>query len=89
MYVTEAGFFRYKRLMFRINCVPEMFQRIMRSILTDCEGVVNFIDDIIVCGKTREEHDERLKRTLETLSRKGLILNKEKCVFEKNEIVFL
>lgn len=88
-FVTEAGLFRYKRLMFGINCAPEMFQRIMRSILADCEGVVNFIDDIIVCGRTRQEHDERLKRTLETLSRKGLTLNKEKCVFEKNEIVFL
>lgn len=65
-----------------------MFQRIMRSILAGCEKATNFID-IMVFGKTKEEHDERLKRVLETLTRKGVTLNKEKCVLGKNEIVFL
>ncbi|KAK2578707.1 hypothetical protein KPH14_012663 [Odynerus spinipes] len=88
-FVTEAGLFRYKRLMFGINCAPEIFQRIMRSTLDGCEGVTNFIDDIIVCGRTKEEHDKRLKRVLEVLKEKGLTLNKEKCVLGKKEIVFL
>ena len=88
-FVTEAGLFRYKKLMFGISCAPEMFQRIMRSILVGCEGVTNFIDDIIVCGRTKEEHDRRLDRVIEILSMKGLTLNEKKCVFGKNEIVFL
>lgn len=77
-FVTEAGLFRYKRLMFGINCAPEMFQRIMRSILVSCEGATNFIDDIIVYGeKNGKKHDERLKRVLETFTRKRLSLNKK------------
>jgi len=88
-FVTSSGLYRYKRLMFGINCAPEIYQRIIRSILRDCEGTINFIDDIIICGKTREQHDKRLEKVFETLREKGITLNKSKCVFRKKEITFM
>lgn len=45
-FVTDMGL--YKQLMFGISCVPEMFQRIIRSVLKGCERTINFIDDILV-----------------------------------------
>lgn len=88
-FVVDSGLYRYKRLMFGLNCAPEMFQRILRSILQNCEGVENFLDDIIVFGKTKEEHDRRLRKVRDTLEGKGLKLNDRKCVIGRQEIKFL
>lgn len=88
-FVIDSGLYRYKRLMFGLSCAPEMFQRILRTILQDCEGAENFLDDIIIHGKTREQHDDRLSKVCKTLEEKGLTLNQNKCKFAKNEIEFL
>ena len=47
------------------------------------------MDDIVVWGRTREEHDARLKRALATVRRSGLKLNKKKCVFGVTELTYL
>ena len=44
-----------------------MYQHIIQQALVDCERVGNISDDIIVHGKTTDEHDERLKQVLEKL----------------------
>lgn len=49
---TKRGLYRYKRLMFGINCAPEMFQRIMEQLLKGCQGCLNFMDDIIIFSKS-------------------------------------
>ena len=88
-FATHIGLRRYKRLMFGVNAAPEIFQRVLSGILRDIPGVTNFIDDILVFGKTKKEHDESLEKTLALLHAKGEKLNKEKCLFIKNELVFL
>ncbi|KAG5900313.1 hypothetical protein JTB14_026321 [Gonioctena quinquepunctata] len=52
-------------------------------------GVVNFLDDIVVSGKTVEEHFENLRQVLFQLDRNGLRLHREKCSFFENEIKYL
>jgi len=46
--------------MFGINCAPEMYQQVMQQVLQDCEGVHRIMDDIIIHGASKEEHDARL-----------------------------
>ena len=56
------------------------------------EGVENVdtsMDDIIVWGKTREEHDEAWLKVLQIAQKNNLKLNKEKCEFGVNELAFL
>ena len=53
--------------MFGISSAPEVYQHVIQQALSDYEGVGNISDDIIVHGKTTEEHDERLKQVLEKL----------------------
>ena len=53
--------------MFGISSAPEVYQHVIQQALSDCEGVGNISADIIVHGKTTEEHDERLKQVLEKL----------------------
>lgn len=53
------------------------------------KGVKNIEDDIIVHGKTREEHDVNLDKCLQRLSNKGLRLNQSKCSLLPNTLDFL
>lgn len=48
-----------------------------------------YIDDIIVYGSTKEEHDDRLKKVTDTLKENHVELNYEKCIFGVSEIMFL
>ena len=47
------------------------------------------IDDILITGKTQEEHDERLIAALERIQQVGMTLNKEKCEFSKDKVTYL
>ena len=57
---TPFGRFCFNRLPFGITSAPEHFQRRMSEILQDVEGAVCLMDDILVHGKSKEEHDQRL-----------------------------
>jgi hypothetical protein len=87
-FITPFGRFRCKRLPFGISSGPEVFQRVMRQILTGLEGVDCFIDDIVIWGTTLEEHDQRLRSVLERCRANGLTLNEGKCHVRRNEVKF-
>lgn len=88
-FITPRGLYRYKRLMFGITCAPELFQKIMERMLIQCDGVINFIDDILVYGDTEEEHDSRLGQVLQTLKDNNVLLNEGKCIFKTQSVDFL
>lgn len=88
-FITSKGLYRYKRLMFGITCAPEIFQKTLERMLLKCEGCINFIDDILIFGKDKEEHDQRLERVLKTLEENDVVLRKDKCLINKTEIQFL
>lgn len=54
-----------------------------------CDGVINFIDHILVYGKDEKEHDERLQKVLDVLDRNNVLLRKEKCQYRMNKVQFL
>ena len=88
-FITPFGRYRYNRLPFGITSAPEHFQKRMQSILSDMEGTVNMIDDILVYEKDQEEHDERLEKVLNRIEGAGITLNSEKCDFSKSKVTFL
>jgi hypothetical protein len=88
-FATHMGLYRYKRLMFGINAAPEHYQRIIRNVLQDCEGVQNISDDIIIHGKTQEEHNVRLDKVLTKLHSSGLTANKRKSRFSITKLEFM
>uniref|UniRef100_A0AAV2J0Y9 ribonuclease H n=1 Tax=Knipowitschia caucasica TaxID=637954 RepID=A0AAV2J0Y9_KNICA len=53
------------------------------------EGVGVFLDDVVIWGTTRAEHDERLAKVMEKAKQAGLKLNKQKCQFGVSEITYL
>ncbi|XP_022797622.1 uncharacterized protein K02A2.6-like [Stylophora pistillata] len=86
---THCGLYQYKRLMFRISSVPEVYQHVIQQLLQGCKGVANISDDIIIHEKNTEEHDRRLQRVLEMLKEKNLKLKAEKCKFHMTQMVFM
>ena len=88
-FMTPFGRFCFHRLPFGITSAPEHFQRRMSEILSGLNGVVCLVDDILVYGKTREEHDERLHKVLQRLQEAKATLNLEKCQFAQSRVNFL
>ncbi|KAL0901956.1 hypothetical protein ABMA27_007099 [Loxostege sticticalis] len=88
-FITSKGLYRYKRLMFGITCAPELFQKILEEMLSGLEGVMNFIDDILVYGENEGQHDERLSKVLKVLKENNVLLNEAKCVYKVQKINFL
>ena len=68
----------FKRLPFGISLATDVYQLKMMQLFNGEEGVEVIIDDILVHGKSQEEHDRRLKRVLSMVKEVGLTLNKEK-----------
>jgi hypothetical protein len=77
------------RLPFGIHSASEVFHKRMSQIIENIDGAVCYIDDVLVCGKTKEEHDERLNKVLEQLRANNVKLNKQKCKFAQTEIQYL
>ena len=81
--------FRFKRLPYGINSASKVFQKTVSSVVFDIEGSANSQDDIVIWEKTLAEHNNRLRKVLLKVRESGLRLNKNKCQFCKNSIVFL
>jgi hypothetical protein len=62
-FATHTGLYRYKPLMFGVSAAPEIYQHVIQQSLQGCPGMRNISDDIIVFGKTPQEHDHNLKVT--------------------------
>lgn len=86
---TPKGLFRFKRLPFGIKTAPTTFEQAMDRTLSGLKGVHDYIDDVIVMGATRSEHDTRLFLTLQRLEDEGWKLKPEKCQFALQEIKYL
>ena len=86
---THKGLYRVNRLPFGVASAPSMFQRIMENILQGLPGVSVYIDDILVTGKTKDEHFRNLESAMTRLEEAGLRLRREKCAFLLPSVVYL
>ena len=88
-FITPFGRFCFNKLPFGISSAPEHFQKRMSRILTGLEGVVCQMDDILVFGNNKAEHDARLLAALQRIKSAGATLNMQKCEFSQISITFL
>ena len=87
-FITPWGLFRFKRVPFGLASAPAAFQRMMEKILEGIDGAIIYLDDVLICGRNRREHDERLRQVLERIRAAGMTLNK-KCVIQEEKIEFV
>ena len=61
----------------------------MALVLQGCKKVVYYIDDVLVTGKTRQQHEQNLLAVFQRLQQYGLCVNLPKCRFFQDSLEFL
>ena len=74
---------------FGIRSAQEVFQKRISQLFEGLEGVETDIDDILVWGRSRQEHDDRLRTVLNKCQEVGLTRNAEKCKIKMKEITYI
>jgi hypothetical protein len=59
--------FQYKKIPFGIKPGPKIFQREILEILRGVDGIYVYIENILICPKTKDEHKMRLNNVLNAL----------------------
>ena len=88
-FITPFGRYHFNKLPFGLTSAPELFQQRMEKLLQGLDGVVCFMDDVLIYATTEEEHDQRLRSVLDRIASAGVTLNLLKCLFKQKEIKFL
>lgn len=85
---THKGLFEYNRLLFGVVSAPAIWQRTIDQILQGIPRTQVILDDIIITGKTNQEHLANVRRVLESLRDYNLRAEITKCEFFKDEITY-
>lgn len=81
--------FAFNRIPFGITNGVSAFQRVISNVLSGLSGCFAYVDDIIVCGSTEQEHDERLRSLFLQARKFGLRFSLAKCQFRCRSVSFL
>ena len=84
----DIGRYQFKRLPMGYKIASDIFQKKLDSVYIGLPGVTGIADDMIVYGRTEEEHDRNLILFLEITRSNGLVLNKKKLQFKQKEVSF-
>ncbi|XP_024146840.2 uncharacterized protein LOC112157953 [Oryzias melastigma] len=90
-FICPLGFYQFERMPQGITGAPATFQRLMEKAVGDMHllQVIVYLDDIIVFGKTLEEHEQRLLKVLDRLEEYGLKVSIDKCQFCQSQVKYV
>ena len=83
---THKGLYSYNRLVFGISASPSIWQRTMDQVLKGIPNTSCILDDIIITGKTDDEHLKTLEAVLQRLMDYNLRVNEAKCNFSRKKL---
>ena len=89
--VPGKGLFEFKVMPFGLHAAAPTFQRLLDRVITPDMAPSSFayLDDIVICTKTLEEHMEALEKVFQKLYEAKLRPNPEKCQFFSSELTYL
>lgn len=85
---TVFGRYRFLRLPFGLISAQDEFQRKVDETYEGLQGVTAIVDDILIYGKTKEEHDTNLRAMLQRSRERGVKLNPEKSTICATEVSY-
>ena len=80
---------QYTRLCFGVGNAVLKFQWTMVLCFDDIPGVFIYLDDIVICGNTIQEHNANLRAFLQRCRELNVSLNSKKCSFGQSELNWL
>jgi hypothetical protein len=83
---TPFGLFEYLRMPFGLRNAGASFQRHVDRAIRDCAAAFAWVDNIIICSRTHEEHVGHVQQVLQALQDNGLVIHGEKCVWGVPEL---
>ena len=88
---ADRKLYQSKKIFFGMTIVVPWFQRIIDDIIkrNNCKEIFAYLDNITICGKTKEEHDANLKNFFEATAKDNLTFNKNKCIYSSDCISLL
>ena len=84
----DIGRVQWKRLPMGTVVASDTFQKKLDSVYIGLSGVTGIANDMIIFGKSELEHVRNLLQFLKTTRKNGLVLNKSKLQFKKQEVHF-
>lgn len=90
-FVAKHGLFEFNRMPFGLCNAPSTFQRAMELVLRWLQWsiLLIYLDDVIITGKTFEEHLLNLREALTRFRQHGIKLKAKKCKFFQTKVLFL
>jgi hypothetical protein len=90
-FVSKYGLYEYTVMSFGLTNAPTYFMYLMNKVFMEYLGkfVVVFIDDILVCSRSEEEHEDHLRLALQSLREHRLYAKLSKCEFWMKQVAFL
>ena len=73
---------------FGLKMSQDFFQEKINQTLQGCSGTVGIADDVIIYGKSEEEHDKHTHEMMDRCTSTGLKLNPDKCTIKQKKIKF-
>ena len=73
---------------FGIQSAQEVFQKTIDMAFEGLYGCKSIIDDMLVSGSSKEDHDKNLRKVLECLREVGIKWNAEKCFFGATQVSY-
>ena len=88
---TRFGHYKFLVMSFGLTNAPTSFMDLMNKVFREYldSFVIVFIDDILIYSKTREDHEQHLKMTLQVLREHQLYAKFIKCKFWLRSVTFL
>ena len=87
MMALDIGWFQWMRLPMGTVVAQDVFQWKLDAIFLNVPGVTRIADDMVVYGRTDQEHDASLLNFLEVCRMNNLILNPDKMQFTPGVIM--
>jgi len=89
-FCTQEGLFEFNVMPFGLCNAPATFQRLMDCVLAGLQwsNCLVYIDDIIIMGRSFDEHLHNLQQVFNWLKLAGLKLHPNKCQFLKHQVNF-
>lgn len=85
---TTKGLYVFNRLVFGITSSPAIWQKTIDQIVQGLPGILVNQDDMIISGKSEEDHHKNLCMVLQRLQDSGIKANLSKCSFYQDEVIF-
>ena len=88
---TTSGHYEYLVMPYGLMNVPSVFQSFVDQIFRDLhwQGIVVYIDDILIYSATRAEHVSLVHKGHGRLLEHDLYVKAEKCLFFQQSVSFL